>query len=560
MALDPIRRTWRGASARARALVGTAVLIAGCQGAPGAPQGSVAGGPSTAPASGSANLGDMAWIFDTTAKAVDLTVSLDAGRKAEALVPVTGGSISATGADGTVYTLVIPDQALLTDTTIGLTPVASLSGLPFGGAQTYAVQLSPDGLFLYNPAVLTITPAQPIPAGEQIPFGYLGDGKDVILAAPAPGSADIAIRVDHFSGNGVTKGLLADTEPDRRRIGGDAERRLSGVVSDELIRVKQNGGSINIDSIEAAMLAYEKQVVEARVAVAGQSCAKAQLAIESVMSLDRQRSLVGIETSGSSLAKYPGLVEAGARKCVLEEFERCVNDHVVHRMAMVFGIFQRQFAFMASLNLDQAVLREALDLAIKCQTFKLKLESTGSVNVAGAGYTSTVSAEITLRFNPDTSRLGGEGPLVNDAFEFHALCGATSFTGGGRFEVGDLRFQRLNHDPFSSSDDLYFAEEDVDINLRMSYLPGSTSESAKITACPPARGEALYGPTAAWTATFLATHISELDATGEFGGGWIAFDWEMLGGEYYARKEWIKQGPGGTVEAGTFKLYHTPGA
>ena len=42
-------------------------------------------------------------------------------------------------------------------------------------------------------------------------------------------------------------------------------------------------------------------------------------------------------------------------------------------------------------------------------------------------------------------------------------------------------------------------------------------------------------------------------------GGFLMEDWEILGGEYYAKKEWITESAGlGLVEVGTFKLYHLP--
>ncbi|MEW6505558.1 MAG: hypothetical protein AB1457_16490 [Chloroflexota bacterium] len=42
--------------------------------------------------------------------------------------------------------------------------------------------------------------------------------------------------------------------------------------------------------------------------------------------------------------------------------------------------------------------------------------------------------------------------------------------------------------------------------------------------------------------------------------GFIASDWEILGGEYFARKEWSKEdAANGLIEAGTLKLYHRPG-
>jgi hypothetical protein len=42
-------------------------------------------------------------------------------------------------------------------------------------------------------------------------------------------------------------------------------------------------------------------------------------------------------------------------------------------------------------------------------------------------------------------------------------------------------------------------------------------------------------------------------------GGFVMEDWEILGGEYYAKREWINEDAGlGITEAGTFKLYHRP--
>lgn len=55
------------------------------------------------------------------------------------------------------------------------------------------------------------------------------------------------------------------------------------------------------------------------------------------------------------------------------------------------------------------------------------------------------------------------------------------------------------------------------------------------------------------------THAAELDASGAYGGGYKSLDWEVFGDEYFAKKEWIKE-DGEFVEAGTFKLHHTPGA
>ena len=128
--------------------------------------------------------GDFSYIFEIPTDPIQIAVTPDASSAVETVVPVDGGTLTATGADGTVYQLAIPPNALEFDTRITLTPLTAVNGLPFGGGQTFAVQIAPEGLFLDETAVLTITPPQPIPVQQQILFGYRGDGENLILALP----------------------------------------------------------------------------------------------------------------------------------------------------------------------------------------------------------------------------------------------------------------------------------------------------------------------------------------------------------------------------------------
>lgn len=507
---------------------------------------------------------DMSWIFETPADPIQVGVELDSAKTVEAVIPVEGGTLSVTGADGTLYTLEIPSDALLSETTIGMTPVSSISNMPFGNERTYAVQLSPEGLFFQNFATLTISPAEEIPLAEQITFGYQGDGKDLILAAPVVDSSEIKIQVLHFSGNGVTQGLLADIEPVRQQLGGDAERRLQNAVSAELIRIRQEGGEWVGAAVRAAFedvfQQYEEQVVKPRVAAAGESCANGKLAIQTVYQLERLRQLAGQSTGGDPLAKYPGLMDKASQVCVIEEFELCVEDHVIHRMLPVWTDLVRQYALLG-IN-DNAVLREARELTVKCLTFKLKFESTGTLkDVGGGGYESTVKSEITLRFNPDDFKISGEAPLVNEEFEFTMPdpCVVTSVPGGGTFEVFRLKILTARPD-FTSG-----GPTDItgwEVGFLLSYMPGNTSESASYVCEFAGGGRTQQSLPAfpAWTSAFLATHSAELDSSSFVSdiGGFIAIDWEVFGDEYFAKKEWIKE-TAEMVEVGTFKLYHTPG-
>ncbi len=499
----------------------------------------------------------LSWIFDIPANPLSIDVVLDTDSTVEALIPVEGGTLSATGADGAVYNLEIPPGALLKATTIGLTPVSSLSGLPFGGERTYAVQFSPDGLFLYTDATLTITPPEAIALDEQIVFGYEAEGQDPILAAPVVASTEIKILVQHFSGNGVTKGLLADLEPARERVGGSAERRLENALNAELIRQRQGGGEAqDLAAIADILSQYEAQVVEPRVAAAGESCAAGQVAIESVLRLARMRALLGLDggEGGDPLAKYPGLLEKAAQVCVVEESELCVEQHIIHRMLPVWKGFERQFALLG--QGDSAVLREARDLTVKCLTFDLKFESTATLNIeGGGGYESTVHSDITLRFNPDEGINGiisGEAPLDNDHFEWFWPCGVTSVTGGGGpFKVFNLEILEAPVDPL---DPLGQVSDFVAI-----YMPGNTSESATADICESSGATMAIPPGPWWTGAFNIAHLDDLKAgLSESDAGYATTDWEIFGDEYFAKKEWIKEASD-VVEAGTFKLYHTPG-
>lgn len=542
-------------------LMALALVAAACSGATTSSGSTPDGAPSSsldAPngSTQAPELGALSWIFDTPVAPIDVGVVLDTAKTVEAVIPVEGGTISATGTDGTVYTMEIPRDALLDETTIGLTPVTSVSGMPFGGEQTYAVQLSPEGLFLYKIAVLTITPAEPIPVGEQLVFGYLADGKDLTLAPPVVDSSEIKVQVLHFSGNGVTKGLLADIEPVRERLGGNLERRMNQAVAEHLGKSRDaqlRGEAIELPDFESVFRAFEEQVVKLRVGAAGESCAAGRLAIQTVLGLERQRQLLGMSTGGHGLDEYPGLLDTAARVCVQEEFELCVEDHVIHRMAGVWRSLEHQFAVMGE-SLDQALFREAQDLTIKCLTFRLAFESTATVRApGGGGYESSVTSEITLRLNLGEDRIRGEAPLVNEAFEyFTPACVATGVRGGGGpFRVLQLKILTGKHDQFSTGP---ATDDGREVNFLLTYLPGDTSESA-ILSCPDDPPVTL--PTFPhWTDAFVVTHAAELDSNA---GGYNAIDWEVFGDEYFAKKEWTRQVEE-FVDAGTLKLYHTPGA
>ena len=90
-------------------------------------------------------------IFDQPANPVNITVSTDSAHAAaETITAANGGTITATGADGTIFTLTVPANALLTDEAVTMTPISSVGGLLISGGLVAGVQLAPEGLRLFQ--------------------------------------------------------------------------------------------------------------------------------------------------------------------------------------------------------------------------------------------------------------------------------------------------------------------------------------------------------------------------------------------------------------------------
>ena len=101
----------------------------------------------------------------------------DNGRASSATIPLAGGEIVATAANGTRFTLSIPAGAMFQTTTITLTPVVQIGGLP-DVQLVGAVELAPRNLLLFQAATLRVEAAQALPAAQEYPFAYYGAGQD----------------------------------------------------------------------------------------------------------------------------------------------------------------------------------------------------------------------------------------------------------------------------------------------------------------------------------------------------------------------------------------------
>ena len=129
--------------------------------------------------------------------------TLERGRAVSRSIGPEGGTVAATSAAGTSFALAIPAGALPAPTTISLTPVKRIRGFPLHGSR-FAVQLSPDGLALLEPATLTIT-LKGTPRGQFAGFVYDGSGRNLGLRVARRSGRTIVMTVEHFSSAGSTQ-------------------------------------------------------------------------------------------------------------------------------------------------------------------------------------------------------------------------------------------------------------------------------------------------------------------------------------------------------------------
>jgi hypothetical protein len=367
-------------------------------------------------------------------------------------------------------------------------------------------------------------------------------------------SSEIKIVIMHFSGAGVSKGFLADIEPVRARIGGDAESRIQSAMAEKLQQARQEQLSGKADdssqvlNLDDFFKAYEEQVVKPRVAAAGESCAAGRLAFQTVLGFERQKQLLGMANDDASSIDM-GLMDTVAEVCMKEEYEICRDDHIIHRILPAWLGLERQYQLLGVTEggASAPALEQAREYVRKCLTFELRFESQGTFDGGeGDGYDSSVESKIKVQFNPADLSMKGDAPLVNTAFEFRAKgCSVNSIRGGDTFTVNSFA---IISDTKSPTDELGYVRD-----FKLIYYPGNTKESFTVS-CPDSPPYT-SPPTPLWTGIFLPSHEDEIS---EAEGGFVAEDWEIFGDEYFAKKEWIRETSEGTVEAGTFKLYHKP--
>jgi hypothetical protein len=352
-----------------------------------------------------------------------------------------------------------------------MTPYVSLStGL---GESSYGVALEPAGLQTTTTFMeLTVTPptGASSPIDQQVPFTLQGSGDVVSLAALDVASTPVKLKVGHFSSYGYAlamKGFSATLAGVRNRLGGDMESQLETEVGAELARERQQPSGKNLYEVLGPFInRYVEQIVKPRLAAAGQSCANARLAIQTVLGFERQMKLLGAGDDNLLHFNWMDLFKLST-VCMKEEYELCRDNHIVTRIVPAFlGILRQE----ALLGLSEGSLmspeRYACEQYLgKCLKFTLELTSQASYTTGTGVDVYTMHESMYLPpgspaqyvTNTDENQSGllhidATGALIVGGFNDFTVSGyqaqyqnacwsVTSITpGGGQFAIGTVAF------------------------------------------------------------------------------------------------------------------------
>ena len=293
----------------------SAALLAAC-GAPTAPPKATVERPDPAPLT-------VAATFDTS---LAQTLTL----------PADGGTIAATGADGTQYLLTVPSGALLEATEVTMTPLSSLVGAPVEG-RAHGVLLEPSGLRLYREAALEITPTH-ASSFAAIGFAAAADGSDFHLVPPVLDghAASVSFHLMGFSHHGAFTGsaaapLVVTTAPSAFAPAAwraQLQHMLADLFAAER-EAQRNGepGDPELESkVEAILNTFFVDVVAPLLPGIAADCAFAEAHLHEALGWTRSVILFGLEaTFAREIASAMDAVRAGAHRCWEEAIAPCVD-------------------------------------------------------------------------------------------------------------------------------------------------------------------------------------------------------------------------------------------
>ncbi len=140
-----------------------------------------------------------------TPNPLNVQITLDSARTVEGTLSPAGGTLTATAADGTTFTLTAPENAVLSTLKVKMTPVQGLTGLNGMGGYLAAVHLEPEGMEFFEPLTLKITAPHALDGGKLRGFNSHQLGSGFYYQGRKVDGQTATLQLMHFSNPGVAE-------------------------------------------------------------------------------------------------------------------------------------------------------------------------------------------------------------------------------------------------------------------------------------------------------------------------------------------------------------------
>jgi hypothetical protein len=160
-----------------------------------------------------------------------VNVTTDNAAARGATIDRSGGTLSATDANGITYGLTVPAGALAEPTDIALYPVSAVANLAADSTLTGGVQFVPDGLSFVVPAQLTIEMPAGLDAATQAGLAWSADGAEIHRYPLRADGGTLRLSIFHFSGVGIANPLALPIAPAGCATQSDMEQLIAADAS-----------------------------------------------------------------------------------------------------------------------------------------------------------------------------------------------------------------------------------------------------------------------------------------------------------------------------------------